>query len=110
MSILIKGMEMPKDGYIDVRVFAEGHANIATGEPPFYKEMPAIEMPPHGRLIDADVLVNEYEGDNKALKQRINDFPQAVENNKKLLSAIDFRRGFIWVLNHSLTIIEEVDE
>lgn len=38
-------MEMPKDGYIDVRVFAKGHANIATGEPPFYKEMPAIEVP-----------------------------------------------------------------
>ena len=56
MSVLIKGMEMPKDGYIDVRVFAKGHANIATGEPPFYKEMPAIEVPPHGRLIDADAL------------------------------------------------------
>ena len=65
------------------------------------------ELPPHGRLIDADVLVNEYEGDIKAFKRRINDFPQAVENNIKLSNAIDFRRGFITVLKHSPTIIGE---
>ena len=112
MSILIRGMEMPKNCL---------ECNFSAQEDdgewycPFTKvyalnigrqvECPLVEVPPHGRLIDADVLVNEYEGDIKAFKQRINDFPQAVENNKKLSNAIDFRRGFITVLKHSPTIV-----
>ena len=56
MSILIKGMKMPEKGYVDVRIFAEGHANIAAGEAPFFKELPTIEIPPHGDLIDRDEL------------------------------------------------------
>lgn len=77
MSVIIMGMDMPKDGYIDVRVFAEGHANIATGEPPFYKEMPAIEVPPHGDLIDRNFVYSKIRiyadacyvtGNNKSAK------------------------------------------
>jgi hypothetical protein len=57
MSILIHGMEMPKDGYIDVRLFFDGWAHIPTDEPPYYnKAFEAIELPPHGRLIDADAM------------------------------------------------------
>ena len=56
MSILIN-MEMPKnERYVDVRIFADGRATTAAGERPFYKEMDVIELPPHGRLIDADEL------------------------------------------------------
>ena len=58
MSVLIKGMKMPKSGYVDVRILAEGHANIAVAYKPFYEELPVIEIPPHGRLIDADALDN----------------------------------------------------
>ena len=56
MSVLIKGMEMPTAGYVDVRLFADGRATTATGESPFYKEMPLISVPDHGRLIDADAF------------------------------------------------------
>ena len=57
MSVLIKGMKMPQSGYVDVRIFAEGHANIAVAYKPFYEELPVIEIPPHGRLIDADAFL-----------------------------------------------------
>ena len=58
-DILIRGMEMPKDGYIDVRLFPDGLAYIQTGEPPYYRAFGAIELPPHGRLIDADATLLE---------------------------------------------------
>ena len=70
MSILIRGVSMPKmpekmeQGqevpYVDVRVFADGDAVISTGVRPYYKKYQAIELPPHGRLIDADALKNKH--------------------------------------------------
>ena len=59
MGIYISGMELPKDAYIDVRLFADGWAHIPTDEPPYYnKAFEAVELPPHGRLIDADDIEN----------------------------------------------------
>jgi len=64
MSILIKGMEMPKNGWKHILLTSDGKAyrfedfsadNTAT-------RFEAVEVPPHGRLIDADEL--EYHADN----------------------------------------------
>lgn len=54
MSVLIRGMGMPKDyKYVDVRIFRDGTATTASAEEPFYKKMDVIELPtPHGDLID----------------------------------------------------------
>lgn len=59
MSILIKGMEIPKDyKYVDVRIFRDGTATTSTAEKPFYKRMDVIEVPtPHGDLIDGMALL-----------------------------------------------------
>lgn len=57
MGVYIKGMEMPKDEYIDVRLFPDGTAITQTGRNPFYKEFRVIAVHPHGRLIDADTLI-----------------------------------------------------
>ena len=55
MSVLVKDLEMPGKGYIDVRIFRDGTAVIATGEKPYYRELKAVEVPtPHGDLIDVD--------------------------------------------------------
>ena len=56
MSILIKGMEMPKDKEIILRIDEEGQVYNIYGEYPT-KIYEAIEIPPHGRLIDADALI-----------------------------------------------------
>ena len=51
MSILIKGLEMPKDGcHHLVYIYADG--TVLSG-----REHKAVSVPPHGRLIDADALV-----------------------------------------------------
>ena len=65
MSILIKGMDMPKnckecDLYIEGACYAKGYRDyrlIMDKSKP--DDCPLIELPPHGRLIDADELANK---------------------------------------------------
>lgn len=53
MSILIRGMEMPKIGYEDIRVLADGSVTATDHRPPYYRsDYRAIPVPPHGDLID----------------------------------------------------------
>ena len=55
MSLLIKGLKMPENEYMDIRIFRDGTALIATGKKPYYREFEAVDvLTPHGRLIDAD--------------------------------------------------------
>lgn len=60
MSILIKGMEMPKYGHINVRIYADGAVCEPTTCPIVWRNVGnAAPVPPHGRLIDADELLND---------------------------------------------------
>ena len=98
MSILIKGMEMPimpdhllheEDvPYIDVRIFADGKTVKSKGTRPYYDEFPVFELPtPHGRLIDADALredwlengENEYVYDTNSFLESIDIAPTIIE-------------------------------
>ena len=55
-EILIRGMDMPKNGStVSLRIFADGKVWV-NGAPSGF-EAKAIELPPHGRLIDADRLL-----------------------------------------------------
>ena len=60
MSILIRGMEMPKNCqecglYIEGACYAKGYRDyrsiMDTAKP---DDCPLVELPPHGRLIDVD--------------------------------------------------------
>ena len=51
MSVLIKGLEMPETEYIDVRIFRDGTATIATGTKPYYRELKAKPVK-HGKWIE----------------------------------------------------------
>jgi hypothetical protein len=57
MSILITGMKMPKRGMV-VNIYADGRVTNHFDE--FGKTIgKAVPVPPHGRLIDADVLIRD---------------------------------------------------
>lgn len=67
MSILIKGMEMPKDIEPGLVIeFADGIDGKRYARLYHYQHggltewLEAISIPPHGRLIDADELVHSY--------------------------------------------------
>ena len=68
MSVIVKGMEMPKNCkecalYIEGACYAKGYRDyrsiMDTAKP---DDCPLIELPPHGRLIDADELVRIWTG------------------------------------------------
>lgn len=61
MSILIKGMEMPKDRPQLLWVYPNGKALIVQSDVDPWKELQAVPVPAHGRLIDADALCNRLE-------------------------------------------------
>lgn len=71
MSILIKGMKMPKscsdcfaeqcigsDFGCGIIGFEDGNTTCFTRER--RKDCPLVEVPPHGRLIDADALMQSF--------------------------------------------------
>ena len=84
MSILIKGMEKPKECYCcpcsTINMNGRwGKCNLLgrdyAGNPhKIYNDCPLIEMPPHGRLIDADKL--EIERGNYEI---YNDYSEAFD-------------------------------
>ncbi len=56
MSILIKGIDMPTDEGIILALYNGKAKQVGTE-----KEYEAVEVPPHGRLIDADEAVKAIE-------------------------------------------------
>lgn len=93
MTILIKGMEMPTDPFypIHATIYADGTVITGHGIGEFAKE--AVSVPtPHGRLIDADALMELYEPTPEdanewehytttvsVIRQNIKDAPTVIE-------------------------------
>lgn len=60
MSILIKGMEMPKS-YKDIRIYGDGRI-VSKSLHTYGEEIAtAVPVPPHGKCIDVDALIRELE-------------------------------------------------
>lgn len=84
MSILIKGMEMPKDGYKVIYVHSNGSVyQPSNAENIWHKIASAIPVPEHGKLIDADAISLEggpYEYDEwcKWALERYQDAPTII--------------------------------
>jgi len=58
-DILIRGMEMPKNGSITVVICSDGTIINASSDVPAIKQgYRAIEVPPHGDLISRDEAVS----------------------------------------------------
>lgn len=72
MSILIKGMEMPNRGHTTtITIVGSGQAYVEYFDcRPHVEETieyTAVPVPPHGRLIDADALIEDLERQCKAV-------------------------------------------
>lgn len=99
MNILIKGMEMPKEGFVEILIRDDGTVQ-QTGQSyridgtdyytPYVGEMPvmyeAVPVPPHGRLIDKRALVRElhnttfFDGDDRMVVYKVIDaIPTVIE-------------------------------
>jgi hypothetical protein len=106
MNILIKdifGKErpMPQDGYIDIRLhFYSGRiesATMQTGTSPFYAMFKVVEVPPHGRLIDADEFKDYIRSGYEEMKHLFNE---------NLKAATLVTEGFCKDIDEAPTVIE----
>lgn len=90
MSILIKGMDMPKEGGVIV-IYKEGNSFYTTkaGEGRRY---PLVPVPPHGRLIDGDMLESliyervsdlNYKADAFDILRIVQDMRPTIEAEKE---------------------------
>lgn len=86
MSILIKGMEMPKEGG-EICIFADGSIWVNEWSMRRYMRLEnakAIPVPPHGDLIDRGALLDAMfklvdEETFMAFQQAVNDAPTVIE-------------------------------
>ena len=88
MSIIIKGLNMPKASNEDCIAVIRSNGKVEvwqTGMREF--EAQAIQIPtPHGRLIDGDVFLKAFDGAKKlgteAIKYYIDNAPTILEEEK----------------------------
>lgn len=90
MSVLIKGMEMPKNCdscpcYYETEGAWRDECQVLRKECAISEERPSwcplVEIPPHGRLIDADKLKEEFPHDE--------DWDYPVNTNSYVVETID---------------------
>lgn len=56
MSVLLKGMNMPRDGE-RLKVWIEANGQVIVDKRTYYEEYEAVDLPDHGDLIDKDELM-----------------------------------------------------
>ena len=89
MSVLIRGMEMPKNCFLcPISVLSENRlfCELTSDEvvrAKIDKDCPLIELPQHGRLIDADALNELIDGGYDL------DFDEVPETKRELMRMID---------------------
>ena len=99
MGVYIKGLKMPKEGFVEVLIRDDGTVQ-QTGQSyrldgtdyytPYVGEMPvvykAVPVPPHGRLIDADALKEAF-CDNCFADEKPMECPEPCIDMRILLEA-----------------------
>lgn len=85
MGVYIKGMEMPKDKPLIIKINPDGAVSSTFDND--YRKYAAIPVPPHGRLIDTDAVSLEggpYEYDEwcKWALEQYQDAPTVIPASK----------------------------
>lgn len=84
MGVYIKGMEMPNKNMercIILRFYPNGHICDENG-----RRYNTIPIPPHGRLIDADALMGEFEKAQRTMQQHGREYSCSFLSSSQELS------------------------
>ena len=85
MSILINGMEMPtEDEEIIIRIDSSGTVMTEYALPISWAK--AVPVPAHGRLIDADALMKEFEKAQRTLEQHGQEYSCSFMSSSQEIS------------------------
>lgn len=89
MGVYIKDMEMPTGGRILI-VFPSGRVLEVSADATqdIFRETQAFPVPPHGRLVDADEMRDEWpiNGENEYVYDT-NAFLESIDNQPTVISA-----------------------
>ena len=87
MSVIIEGMEMPKEGsWVTLRVFPDGQCFLYSWceyDFDFMEYLTAAPVPDHGRLIDADALIKGIEADAIWKYNAINEYDRGIRSGAR---------------------------
>ena len=86
MSVLIRGMEMPKIGE-SVTIYPDGRVVRYDTYSGGTIRGKAIPVPPHGRLIDADALYKRFYAEELAMDKPYIDYLGLVVEAPTIISA-----------------------
>lgn len=79
MSILIKGLNIPKDDELILRITPDGKVAPYDKLFGYRNKYKAIDIPSHGRLIDADKMVKEYHNGSFDVVKVVKAMPTIIE-------------------------------
>lgn len=111
MSILIKGMKMPKGNAECVEIYLYGDGTVfarqkITVNGRKINGVEAVELPPHGRLIDADELIEQI---NQSIAEQEKVFDSIKEDpigKQSVWVDIMHDERIVRILRDAPTIIE----
>jgi hypothetical protein len=86
MSILIKGVEMPKgDEMLCINICPDGKVYIDF-DLKCKRIATAVPVPPHGRLIDADALMLEFDKAQRTMQQHGQEYSCSFMSSSREIS------------------------
>ena len=115
MSVIVKGMKIPKNclecklklwEYDEYYCPFSGISALCIGR---QTDCPLVEIPPHGRLIDADALTALWKGDIDTLDEYLSMPLQNDTDREKWLNSKKIRQNLIVFLSLLPTVIEAED-
>jgi hypothetical protein len=91
MGVYISGLEIPQEGRITLQIDSGGGVYVVnkfsiTSEK-YEKYMPATEIPPHGRLIDADALKTAFPTSENATNIKVSAVRRAINRMSTIIEA-----------------------
>jgi len=93
-DILIKGLKLPEKAN-ELRLIIHPNGQVLIVKQTYWEETEAIEIPDHGRLIDADVLMVEFEKAENSCDQHGREFSYSFRSAGELCTEW-------WPLHHML--------
>lgn len=93
MSILIRGMEMPENCAecpVNLSLCKRGYRYLLDHMELYdrrAKDCPIVPVPPHGRLIDADALMREFEKAERMMEQHGQEYSCSFMSSGQEISA-----------------------
>ena len=109
-DILIRGMEMPKDGRITIQIGADGAVyfveNCRIMAEKYEKNSHAVTLPEgHGRCIDADKLAEDLQFDVEYDQRALDDLNIIGIERERIQFDKDCKQNCMWYLSNCPTIV-----